>query len=133
MQPMLMHPEFDPVALQIGPLAVHWYGLTYMAAFGLFVGLARLRMQQTHYAQLPEGQQWQVQDVEDLLFFGVLGVILGGRIGYCVFYKPLYYLDHPLEVLAVWQGGMSFHGGMLGVILAMIWFAHSRGLSLIHI
>ena len=123
---MLMHPQFDPVALQIGPLAVHWYGLTYMAAFGLFMALARLRLQQAHYASLPVGQSWHMQDVEDLLFFGVLGVILGGRVGYCLFYKPLYYLDHPLEVFAVWQGGMSFHGGMLGVILAMAWFAHRR-------
>lgn len=124
---MWMHPQFDPVALQIGPLAVHWYGLTYMAAFGLFMWLARLRMQQAHYAQLPEAQRWRMEDVEDLLFFGVLGVILGGRLGYCLFYKPAYYLAHPLEVFAVWQGGMSFHGGMLGVILAMAVFAYKRG------
>jgi phosphatidylglycerol:prolipoprotein diacylglycerol transferase len=64
--------------------------------------------------------------VEDILFLGALGVVLGGRIGYCLFYKPAYYLANPLEILAVWQGGMSFHGGLLGVLLAMVWFARSR-------
>jgi phosphatidylglycerol:prolipoprotein diacylglycerol transferase len=123
---MLMHPQFDPVALQIGPVAIHWYGLTYMAAFGLFMWLARWRMQQPAYAQGPEALRWQFPDVEDLLFFGVLGVVIGGRVGYCLFYKPLYYAEHPLEVFAVWQGGMSFHGGMLGVILAMALFAYRR-------
>ena len=71
-------------------------------------------------------QAWSRQDVEDILFLGVMGVVVGGRLGYCLFYKPVYYLAHPLEVLAVWQGGMSFHGGMLGVIAAMVWFARSR-------
>jgi phosphatidylglycerol:prolipoprotein diacylglycerol transferase len=69
---------------------------------------------------------WSAQDVDDLMSWGVFGVVLGGRIGYCLFYKPAYYAEHPLEVLYVWQGGMSFHGGMLGVILAMVWFAKSR-------
>jgi phosphatidylglycerol:prolipoprotein diacylglycerol transferase len=123
---MLMHPQFDPVALQIGPVAIHWYGLTYMVAFGLFLWLARVRMQQPSYVNAPPVLRWQMPDVEDLLFFGVLGVVLGGRVGYCLFYKPLYYAEHPLEVLAVWQGGMSFHGGMLGVILAMAVYAHRR-------
>ena len=123
---MLMHPQFDPVALQIGPLAIHWYGVTYLVAFGLFMWLARLRLSQAHFAHAPLAQPWTLTDVEDLLFFGVLGVVLGGRIGYCLFYKPMYYLSHPLEVFAVWQGGMSFHGGMLGVILAMALFAHRR-------
>jgi phosphatidylglycerol:prolipoprotein diacylglycerol transferase len=120
---MLIHPQIDPVALQLGPLAVHWYGLTYLAAFGLFYLLGTLRLKHPPYAGLA---QWQRQDVEDILFLGVLGVVLGGRIGYCLFYQPAYYVTHPLEILAVWQGGMSFHGGLLGVMLSMVWFARSR-------
>jgi len=120
---MLIHPQIDPVALQIGPIAVHWYGLTYLAAFGLFMWLGTRRLQHPPFVSLP---QWVRRDVEDILFLGVLGVVLGGRIGYCLFYKPGYYLANPLEILAVWQGGMSFHGGLLGVLLAMVWFARTR-------
>ena len=123
---MLLHPQINPVALQIGPLAVHWYGLTYLAAFGLFMLLGLRRLRHAPFASVTGPGAWKRQDVEDILFIGVMGVVLGGRIGYCLFYKPLYYLAHPLEVLAVWQGGMSFHGGMLGVVVAMIWFARSR-------
>lgn len=123
---MLTHPTIDPVAIQIGPLAVHWYGLTYLAAFGLFLWLGNLRLRHPPYGREQGPGAWGRKDVEDILFLGVLGVVLGGRIGYCLFYKPAYYLDHPLEVLAVWQGGMSFHGGMLGVVAAMVWFARSR-------
>jgi phosphatidylglycerol:prolipoprotein diacylglycerol transferase len=123
---MLNHPQIDPVALQIGPLAVHWYGLTYLAAFGLFLWLGSRRLRHPPFAALTGAAAWSRKDVEDILFLGVLGVVLGGRVGYCLFYKPAYYLAHPLEVFAVWQGGMSFHGGMLGVVLAMVWFARSR-------
>jgi len=123
---MLVHPAIDPVALQLGPVAIHWYGLTYLAAFVLFVVLGRLRLKHEPFASLRE-PAWTARDVEDILFLGVLGVVAGGRIGYCVFYQPGYYLQHPLEVFAVWQGGMSFHGGLIGVLLAMVWFARSRG------
>ena len=123
---MLIHPEINPVALQLGPLAVHWYGLTYLAAFGLFMWLARLRLRHEPFASLTGPQAWSQRDVEDILFLGVMGVVLGGRIGYCLFYKPGYYAANPLELFAVWQGGMSFHGGLLGVIASMLWFAHSR-------
>ena len=123
---MLIHPQINPVALQLGPLAVHWYGLTYLAAFGLFMFLGLRRLRHQPFASVQGEGAWVRQDVEDILFMGVMGVVLGGRIGYCLFYKPLYYLAHPLEVFAVWQGGMSFHGGMLGVIVAMVWFARSR-------
>ena len=119
----MIHPDIDPIALQIGPLAVHWYGLTYLVAFGLFMFLGSRRLRHAPYAGLTGAAAWHYKDVEDILFLGVMGVILGGRIGYCLFYKPAYYAAHPLEVFAVWQGGMSFHGGMLGVIT----------LSLIHI
>jgi len=123
---MLIHPQIDPVALQLGPLAIHWYGLTYLAAFGLFMLLGTLRLKHSDYAALKGEAAWRKQDVEDVLFLGVLGVVLGGRIGYCLFYKPAYYAAHPFEMFAVWQGGMSFHGGMLGVFVAMAWFAYSR-------
>lgn len=124
---MLQHPQIDPVALQIGPLAIHWYGLTYLAAFGLFYWLGTWRLRHLPFAGITQPQAWARRDVEDILFLGVLGVVLGGRLGYVVFYKPLYYLSHPLEVFAVWQGGMSFHGGLVGVMLAMLWYARSRG------
>jgi phosphatidylglycerol:prolipoprotein diacylglycerol transferase len=96
-------------------------------AFALFLALTRQRLGHDPYARQPE--IWNPAAVEDLLFYGVLGVVLGGRLGYCLFYKPGYYAAHPLEVFAVWQGGMSFHGGMLGVILAMAVWARRKGLS----
>ena len=123
---MLIHPDIDPVAVHLGPLAVHWYGLTYLAAFGLFMALGRLRLRHLPSAAIQGPSAWTYQDVEDILFLGVMGVVLGGRLGYCLFYKPEFYLFHPLEVFKVWQGGMSFHGGMLGVIVSIVWFAHSR-------
>lgn len=119
---MLMHPQYDPIALSLGPLHIHWYGLTYLVAFSLFYLLASVRVKRPWYAEAG----WTREAVEDLLFFGVLGVILGGRLGYVLFYKAGYYLDHPGEILAVWQGGMAFHGGLLGVIVAMAVFAWRR-------
>jgi phosphatidylglycerol:prolipoprotein diacylglycerol transferase len=126
---MWVHPQFNPIALQIGPLAVHWYGLTYLAAFGLFMWLASKRIALPTFA----AAGWTRRDVDDLLFFGVLGVVLGGRLGYVLFYKPGYYLEHPLEIFAVWQGGMAFHGGLLGVIAAMALFARLRGRRLFEV
>ena len=124
---MLMYPHIDPVALRLGPVAIHWYGLTYLAAFGLFMFLAMRRLRHEPFVSVRGPGAWMRKDVEDMLFLGVLGVVVGGRLGYCLFYKPDYYLAHPLEVFYVWLGGMSFHGGMLGVILSQIWFAYSRG------
>jgi len=118
---MLVHPQFDPVAFHVGPLAVRWYGLMYLVGFVLFVLLGKRRARQN----LLTG--WHPRDVDDMLFYGVLGVIIGGRLGYVLFYKPAYYLTHPLEVLSVWQGGMSFHGGFLGVLVALWLFAARRG------
>ncbi|MFM7697309.1 MAG: prolipoprotein diacylglyceryl transferase [Limnohabitans sp.] len=116
---MLIHPQFDPVALSLGPVSIHWYGITYLVAFMLFLGLARWRLRHEPYATLASQGVWTTQLIDDLMTYGVLGVVLGGRIGYCLFYKLGYYAQHPLEILYVWQGGMSFHGGMLGVIGAM--------------
>ncbi len=124
--PMLIHPEIHPVALQLGPLAIHWYGLTYLAAFGLFFFLATLRLKHQPYASITGPGAWSKRDIEDILFLGVMGVVIGGRVGYCLFYKPVYYASHPLEIFYVWQGGMSFHGGMLGVLVSQIWFARTR-------
>ncbi len=124
--PMLIHPEINPVALQLGPLAIHWYGLTYLAAFGLFFFLATLRLKHQPYASIQGAGAWNKRDIEDILFLGVMGVVIGGRIGYCLFYKPAYYASHPLEIFYVWQGGMSFHGGLIGVLVSQWWFARTR-------
>ncbi len=120
---MLIHPQFDPIALQLGPLAIRWYGLMYLLAFGLFLLLGRQRIK--------TGPQpgWDVRQLDDLLFYGVLGVILGGRLGYVLFYQPAHFLGHPLEIFSVWQGGMAFHGGFLGVLAAMWLFARKTGKS----
>ncbi len=118
---MLIHPQFDPVALAIGPVAIRWYGLMYLAGFVAFIVLGRRRA---------ANQPWHgvaPADLDDLLFYGVLGVILGGRLGEVLFYQPAYYLAHPLEILAVWQGGMSFHGGFLGVLVAMTLWGRKSG------
>ena len=120
---MLVHPQFSPIALQLGPVAIHWYGLTYLVAFGLFIWLGAQRVKLPHFAQAG----WTRRDVEDLLFYGVLGVVIGGRLGYVLFYKPGYYAANPLEIFAVWKGGMAFHGGLLGVLGAMAWFARAKG------
>jgi phosphatidylglycerol:prolipoprotein diacylglycerol transferase len=120
---MLVHPQFDPIALKLGPVAIHWYGLMYVVAFVLFLWLARLRTRQPHWAQAG----WTAREVEDLLFYGVVGVIIGGRLGYVLFYKPGYYATQPLEALMVWKGGMSFHGGLLGVIAAIAFYARRQG------
>ena len=124
---MLTFPHIDPIAFRIGPLAVHWYGLTYLAAFAIFMFLATRRLRHEPYASIQGPGAWSRRDIDDMLFLGVLGVIVGGRLGYCLFYKPAYYAANPLEVFAVWKGGMSFHGGMLGVIASQWWYAHSRG------
>jgi len=123
---MLIHPQFNPVALSLGPLSVHWYGISYLLAFVLFLVLAKQRLAHQPYAQWALQDQWGQKDIDNLMTYGVLGVVLGGRLGHCLFYKLGYYSQHPLEVLYIWQGGMSFHGGMLGVIAALALFAWQR-------
>jgi phosphatidylglycerol:prolipoprotein diacylglycerol transferase len=117
---MLVHPQFDPIALQAGPLALRWYGLMYLVGFALVWAVGRYRIART------PGTVWTARDLEDILFYGILGTIIGGRLGYVLFYKFSDYLAAPWKVLYVWEGGMSFHGGLLGVILALAWFAHGR-------
>jgi len=123
---MLVHPDIDPIAFSIGPLAVRWYGLMYLVGFAAawWLGVRRIAKGMAPVTR---------QQFDDLVFFAVLGVILGGRLGYVLFYKPGYYAAHPLEVFAVWQGGMSFHGGLLGVIGAMAWVAWRRGIDFLRL
>ena len=114
---MLTHPQFDPIAISIGPVALHWYGLMYFIGFLSFIyfGKKQLRI-----------QTWSLIDkkiLDDMFFYGALGVILGGRLGYVLFYQPEYYLNNPAEIFAFWQGGMSFHGGFLGVLIGMMMIA----------
>jgi phosphatidylglycerol:prolipoprotein diacylglycerol transferase len=120
---VLIHPQFDPIAVSLGPLAIRWYGLMYLIGFLCFMGLGRLRARQ----QVLNG--WLPRDIDDLLFYGVLGVVIGGRLGQVLFYEPGYYFAHPLEIVAVWKGGMSFHGGFLGVLAAMALFGRKTGRS----
>ena len=121
---MTIHPGFEPIAFQLGPIAIRWYGLMYLAAFLAFFLLGRLRLTSPRWSA---ETGLRVRDLEDLLFNGAVGVVIGGRLGYVLFYKPAYYLANPLEALAVWQGGMSFHGGLLGVILATLWWCRRSG------
>jgi phosphatidylglycerol:prolipoprotein diacylglycerol transferase len=115
-------PQIDPVIFSIGPLAIRWYGLMYLLGFFggyLLLGhLVRLR-------NFPLSRE----TLSDLLFNVVIGVIAGGRIGYCLFYNGAYYLHHPLEIFSVWQGGMSFHGGLIGVVIALLLFSRSRQIA----
>ncbi len=119
---MLVHPQFDPVAVQFGPVAIHWYGLMYLVAFVQILLLGRWCIKHRPWTG------WDAKMLDDVLFYGVIGTILGGRLGYVLFYKPAEYLANPLDILKVWEGGMSFHGGFLGVILALALFARRHQL-----
>ena len=112
---MMIHPQYDPIALSLGPLDVHWYGLTYLLAFAAAFGLAWYRS--------TKRDDWTADMVSDLIFYGALGVILGGRVGYVLFYQFGELLQNPAYLFRVWEGGMSFHGGFLGVMLSTWLFA----------
>lgn len=117
---MLVHPQFDPVAFSLGPLSVHWYGLMYLVAFVAGWGLARLRIRQAW-------RNWTAEQADDLLFYVALGIILGGRIGYALFYNFPQVVENPLWLFKLWTGGMSFHGGFLGVMVALWLFCRRHG------
>lgn len=120
----LAFPAIDPIAISIGPIAIRWYALAYIA--GLLLGWKYVVYYCTKTPNI-----MSKRDVDDLLFWATLGVILGGRLGYILFYNLDYYLDNPANILKVWQGGMAFHGGFMGVILAIILFARKRGISIL--
>jgi len=126
---MLIHPQPDPIALSLGPVQIHWYGLMYVVAFALFILLGRVRIRMPHVA----AQGWTRDDLDDMLFYGMLGVIVGGRLGEVLFYQPLYFMEHPLEIFMIWRGGMSFHGGFLGVLIAMSLWARKRRRNLLDV
>lgn len=110
----MTYPQINPVALDFGLIQIHWYGLMYLLAFASAYLLASLRARQSQY--------WSKQQVEDMIFFGALGVVLGGRIGYVLFYNLPHFINEPLKIFAIHNGGMSFHGGFLGVLFAMFLF-----------
>lgn len=119
---MLTYPDIDPAALRLGNFAVHWYGLMYLIGFAgaWWLGMLRARRADTG---------WRAEEISDLVFYAALGAILGGRIGYSLFYNFSYFLEEPLRLFYIWQGGMSFHGGMLGVFLAMWLYGRKTGRS----
>ncbi|MEM6462413.1 MAG: prolipoprotein diacylglyceryl transferase [Pseudomonadota bacterium] len=127
-QAAMPFPNIDPVLFSVGPLAVHWYGLAYVA--GILIGWRYAR------AVVARDQLWhngrsamKVNDIDDFLLWAAVGIVLGGRLGYILFYDFAQFADNPLRILQIWKGGMSFHGGLVGTILAMILFARSRGFS----
>lgn len=123
---MLQHPQFDPIAIEIGPLAVHWYGLMYLLGFALVwvLGNWRIRQHKTDFSR---------KNLEDLIFYSVLGVVIGGRLGYALFYQFAWYSQHPLQILYLWQGGMSFHGGLVGVLVAFWLYGRRINRSLLQV
>lgn len=118
---MINYPSIDPVALSLGSLKIHWYGLMYLVGF---VAAWRLGIYRAKHSDL-----WSQKQVEDLIFYGALGVVLGGRIGYTLFYNFSTFIDDPISIFYIWKGGMSFHGGLLGVIAAFYLFARKNGMS----
>ena len=124
---MLIHPQINPVALNLGPFEIHWYGIMYLFAFIGFLWLGKVQIRNRPWLS------WNEQILDDAFFYGAIGVILGGRLGYILFYQLQYYMHQPMEIMAVWKGGMSFHGGFLGVIIAMLFLAKKYKISLLSI
>ena len=122
---MIWTHAIDPIAISVGPLQVHWYGLMYLVAFASAYTLG------TYHAR--RSMLWSEQSLSDLIFYGALGVILGGRMGYVLFYHFDLFLDNPLWLFYVWEGGMSFHGGLLGVVAVLFWFARKEQKTLLEI
>lgn len=123
---MIPFPSIHPVAFSLGPLKVHWYGLMYLFGFLLAWGLAHWRVKHQHLG-------WGSSEIEDLIFWAAVGVILGGRLGYMLFYTQGAWYHHPLSIFRIWEGGMSFHGGLIGVAIALSWFAHRHRRSYLNV
>ena len=124
MIPVLLFPQFDPVLVQIGPFGIRWYALAYIA--GIVLGWRLLR----HLVAQAPAVTTAVQ-ADDFVTWATLGIVLGGRLGYVLFYQPGVYLAHPAMIFAVWEGGMSFHGGALGVTVAILWFCRRNAIPLL--
>ena len=122
-------PDIDPILIAIGPFAIRWYALAYVGGILLAWGLAR--------RVAANGSYWRAKppmtpaDIDDVIVWCALGIVLGGRLGYVLFYQPQYFIDHPAEIFVIWRGGMSFHGGFLGTVLALILFAKKRGIPVL--
>lgn len=115
---MIPFPHIDPIAVKLGPVAIHWYGLSYVAGIALAWW---------YLGRRAAGSGWRREEVGDVVFYAALGGVLGGRLGYILFYNAHAYLSDPWSVFAVWRGGMSFHGGVIGLVLALMWYARSSG------
>ena len=124
---VIAFPAFDPVLIRLGPIAIRWYALAYIV--GILVGWAYARAIIKREALWGGRPAMTVRDYDDFVLWVTLGIILGGRMGYVLFYNPAYFAAHPLESIELWKGGMSFHGGFLGCVLAVMLFAHRRGIS----
>ncbi|MEI6055643.1 MAG: prolipoprotein diacylglyceryl transferase [Lentisphaerota bacterium] len=123
---MIILPEINPVAFKIGFLSIHWYGIMYLLGFlaAWFFGIKR--------SKRIKGL-WKSENISDLIFYGMVGVLLGGRLGYVIFYNLSFYLNHPLDIFKVWDGGMAFHGAVIGVIIGFILFARKTGKNLFQV
>jgi phosphatidylglycerol:prolipoprotein diacylglycerol transferase len=117
---VLVAPDINPIAVDLGPIKIHWYGLMYVLGFVAVWWLGSRRVKQP-------GSGWTEAQLSDVIFYGVFGILLGGRLGYVLFYNLPFYLDHPLDILKIWQGGMAFHGALLGVIAALWWVGRKHG------
>jgi len=123
---MIVLPKINPIMLKLGPLKIHWYGVMYL------IGFIAAWLLATYRAKKSNGL-WNSEQISDLIFYGIVGVIVGGRLGYVLFYNLPMYAAHPLQIFAVWDGGMSFHGGLLGVIIAFFIFAKRNGKNLFQV
>lgn len=120
---VLTFPRIDPVAIRLGPLQIHWYAIMYLVGFAVGYLLMRRRLAHEPFRSITKPEPYSNEFIEDLLTVVILGVLLGGRLGYCFFYKPAYYFAHPVDIFKVWDGGMSFHGGAIGVFLGFVYMA----------
>ena len=119
---MLTYPQFDPVAISLGPISIHWYGIMYIIAFGGAWALASYRVSRVE-------DQWTAEQISDLVFYGALGAVLGGRLGSVLFYNFPRFIEDPIWLFRVWEGGMSFHGGFLGVLIAFFFYSNTHTFS----
>src|SRR6516225_10745140 len=126
---VIPYPTFDPVLVQLGPFAIRWYALAYI--FGILIGWGYARLLIRSTKLWGRKAPMSVNDFDDFVLWVTMGIILGGRIGYVLFYNLPYFVEHPLEIVQLWNGGMSFHGGFIGCVLAVLLFGYTRGISVL--